>query len=213
MGATDPLVAEEWLKKLAAIFEWSKAEHSLAQGGARSSNLRGGGSSRGGGSWRPPTRPSPARSSNTGGLICYRCGVEGYVVRDCPMPWVDKCYRCGQPGYIARNCTQRRTTMASSIGNAVGGSRRSIGSAQQGHAVTPELRAQAQVYAMTQKDGQATPNAGVAVLEVEGFSDKVVIMAMMEGLRLGPLFIFLSKNVPKTLSTLQSKVDKHINYV
>ena len=35
-------------------------------------------------------------------------------------------------------------------------------------------------------------------------------MAMMEGLRLGPLFDSLSKNVPKTLSTLQSKADIYI---
>ncbi|GFY95333.1 hypothetical protein Acr_10g0007180 [Actinidia rufa] len=47
-----------------------------------------------------------------------------------------------------------------------------------------------------------------AVLEVEDPSDKVVIMATMEGLRPGPLFDPLSKNVPKTLSSLQSKVDK-----
>ncbi|PSS17820.1 Brassinosteroid LRR receptor kinase [Actinidia chinensis var. chinensis] len=48
------------------------------------------------------------------------------------------------------------------------------------------------------------------VLEVEDPSDEVVIMAMMEGLRLGPLFDSLSKNVPKTMSTLQSKADKYI---
>ena len=41
-----------------------------------------------------------------------------------------------------------------------------------------------------------------AVLEVETPSDKVVIMAMMEGLRPGPLLDSLSKNVPKKLSTL-----------
>ncbi|GFY97621.1 hypothetical protein Acr_12g0001620 [Actinidia rufa] len=48
------------------------------------------------------------------------------------------------------------------------------------------------------------------VLEVEDPSDKVVIMAMMEGLRPGPLFDSLSKNVPETLSALQSKADKYI---
>ncbi|GFS36614.1 hypothetical protein Acr_00g0046970 [Actinidia rufa] len=48
------------------------------------------------------------------------------------------------------------------------------------------------------------------VLEVEDPSDKVVIMAMMEGLRPGPLFDSLSKNVLETLSTLQSKVDEYI---
>ena len=49
-----------------------------------------------------------------------------------------------------------------------------------------------------------------AVLEVEDPSDKVVVMAMMEGLRPGPLFDSLSKNIPETLSTLQSKDDKYI---
>ncbi|GFZ05442.1 hypothetical protein Acr_17g0010140 [Actinidia rufa] len=50
-----------------------------------------------------------------------------------------------------------------------------------------------------------------AILEVEDPSDKVIIMAMMEGLRPGPLFDSLSKNVPETLSTLQSKADKYIS--
>ncbi|GFZ01116.1 hypothetical protein Acr_14g0007510 [Actinidia rufa] len=49
-----------------------------------------------------------------------------------------------------------------------------------------------------------------AILEVEDPSDKVVIMAMMEGLRSGPLFDSLSQNVPETLSTLQSNADKYI---
>ncbi|GFS40406.1 hypothetical protein Acr_00g0068340 [Actinidia rufa] len=49
-----------------------------------------------------------------------------------------------------------------------------------------------------------------AILEVEDPSDKVVVMAMMKGLRLGPLLDSLSKNVPETLSTLQSKDDKYI---
>ncbi|GFZ04577.1 hypothetical protein Acr_17g0001490 [Actinidia rufa] len=49
-----------------------------------------------------------------------------------------------------------------------------------------------------------------AILEVEDPSDKVIIMAMMEGLRPGPLFDFLSKNVPETLSALQSKADKYV---
>ncbi|GFS34945.1 hypothetical protein Acr_00g0036910 [Actinidia rufa] len=49
-----------------------------------------------------------------------------------------------------------------------------------------------------------------AILEVEDPSDKVIIMAMMEALRLGPLFDSLSKNVPEILSALQSKADKYI---
>ncbi|XP_057501707.1 thioredoxin H1-like [Actinidia eriantha] len=48
------------------------------------------------------------------------------------------------------------------------------------------------------------------VLEVEDPSDKVVVMAIMEVLRLGPLFDSLLKNVSKILSTLQSKADKYI---
>ncbi|GFZ19781.1 hypothetical protein Acr_28g0004860 [Actinidia rufa] len=48
------------------------------------------------------------------------------------------------------------------------------------------------------------------MLEAEGSSDKVVVMAMMEGLRPGLLFDSLSKNVPKTQSALQSKAYKYI---
>ncbi|XP_057463267.1 uncharacterized protein LOC130753292 [Actinidia eriantha] len=48
------------------------------------------------------------------------------------------------------------------------------------------------------------------ILEVDDPSDKMVIIAMMEGLRPGPLFDFLSKNVPETLSALQNKADKYI---
>ncbi|GFS38849.1 hypothetical protein Acr_00g0059790 [Actinidia rufa] len=49
-----------------------------------------------------------------------------------------------------------------------------------------------------------------AILEVEDLSDKMVIMALIEGLHLGPLFDSLSKNVPEPLSTLQNKDDKYI---
>ena len=41
-----------------------------------------------------------------------------------------------------------------------------------------------------------------AVLEVKDPRDKVVVLAMMEGLCPGPLFDSLSKNVPETLLTL-----------
>ncbi|GFZ18269.1 hypothetical protein Acr_27g0000080 [Actinidia rufa] len=49
-----------------------------------------------------------------------------------------------------------------------------------------------------------------AILEVENASDKVVIMAMMEGFHPRPLFDSLTKNVLKTLSTLQCKANKYI---
>ncbi|GFZ10533.1 hypothetical protein Acr_21g0011320 [Actinidia rufa] len=49
-----------------------------------------------------------------------------------------------------------------------------------------------------------------AILEVEDPSDKVIIMAMMEGLRPSPLFDSFSKSVPETLSALQSKADKYV---
>ena len=48
------------------------------------------------------------------------------------------------------------------------------------------------------------------ILEVEDPSDKVVIMAMMEGLCSGPLFESFSRRVTKTLSALKSKTDKYI---
>ncbi|GFY91189.1 hypothetical protein Acr_07g0013850 [Actinidia rufa] len=48
------------------------------------------------------------------------------------------------------------------------------------------------------------------VLEVEDTSDKVVVMAMMEGQCLDLLFDSLSKNVLETQSALQSKANKYI---
>ncbi|GFS37139.1 hypothetical protein Acr_00g0050120 [Actinidia rufa] len=192
VGAIDPLVAEEWLKKLDAIFEvmegldWqirsrvsmfeinkyselvnkvkiaerdvmefqnrrehfkkrrfdsgagpsrqrpsdvtTTTEQRRAQtdvGSERPGSSRGGGNSRGRGSWSPPARPNTARSGTTGGIVCYRCGIEGHMIRDCPMPWVDKCYQCGQPGHIARHCTQEPIA-ASSVGSAVGRGRGQI---------------------------------------------------------------------------------------
>ncbi|GFZ19560.1 hypothetical protein Acr_28g0002650 [Actinidia rufa] len=109
-------------------------------GSARPGSSRGGGNSRGRGSWRPPARPNTARSDTTGGIVCYRCGIEGHMIRDCPMSWVDKCYQCGQPGHIARHCTQEPIA-ASSVGSAVGRGRGTNRSAQQGQATTPEPRA------------------------------------------------------------------------
>ena len=48
------------------------------------------------------------------------------------------------------------------------------------------------------------------VWEVKDASDKLIVMAMMEGLLPRPLFNSLSKNVIETQSVLQSKVDKYI---
>ena len=48
------------------------------------------------------------------------------------------------------------------------------------------------------------------VLEVENANDKVMVMAMMERLRPGALFDFLSTNVLETQSTFQRKADKYI---
>ncbi|GFS41562.1 hypothetical protein Acr_00g0075110 [Actinidia rufa] len=111
------------------MVESSKAQTSV--GSARPSGSRGAGSSRGRGSWRPPARPMPTRSDNTGGIVYYRCGVEGHMIRDFPIPRIDRCYQCGQPRHIARHCTQGPTT-ASSVGSVVGGSRGVTESARQG---------------------------------------------------------------------------------
>ncbi|GFS43666.1 hypothetical protein Acr_00g0086310 [Actinidia rufa] len=65
-----------------------------------------------------------------------------------------------------------------------------------------------------QNDGEILKNYikrfNQVCLEVKDPSDKVVVVAMMEGLRLGPLFDSLSKSVLETLSALQSKADKYI---
>ena len=45
---------------------------------------------------------------------------------------------------------------------------------------------------------------------MEDPSDKVVVIALMEGLCLSPLFNFFSKSFLETLSVLQSKADKYI---
>ena len=61
-------------------------------------------------------------------------------------------------------------------------------------------------FTIHQKDGECLKDYirqfSQVVLEVEDHSDKVVIMAMMEGLRLGPLFDSLSQSVLKILSAL-----------
>ncbi|GFZ20946.1 hypothetical protein Acr_29g0001080 [Actinidia rufa] len=70
-------------------------------------------------------------------------------------------------------------------------------------------------FTVHQKDGKSLKDYikrfNQVVLEVEDPpNDKVVVMAMMEGLCLGPLFDSLSKDVHETLSTLQSKADEYI---
>ena len=70
------------------------------------------------------------------------------------------------------------------------------------------------LFTVHQKDGESLKDYvkwfNQVVLEIEDLSDKMVIIVMMEGLRPGPLFDSLSKNVPKILSTLQSKANKYI---
>ena len=62
------------------------------------------------------------------------------------------------------------------------------------------------VFIVHQKDGESLKDYvrrfNQSVLEVEDPSDKVVTMAMMEGLRPGSLFDSLSKSIPETLSAL-----------
>ena len=62
------------------------------------------------------------------------------------------------------------------------------------------------LFTVHQKEGESLKDYikrfNQAVLEVENPSDKVVMMVMMEGLRLRPLFDSLSKNVLKTQSAL-----------
>ena len=70
------------------------------------------------------------------------------------------------------------------------------------------------LFTVHQKDGQSLKDyvkrSNQDVHEIEDFSNKVIIMTMMEGLRPGPLFNFLSKKIPKTLSALQGKANKYI---
>ncbi|GFY96196.1 hypothetical protein Acr_11g0005020 [Actinidia rufa] len=149
VGAIDLLVAEEWLKKLDAIFEvmevtdeqkltlatfmlrgdarnWvglsrqrssdvtTTTEQSRAQtdaGSARPGTSRGGGRSRGRGSWRPSVRPNTARSGTMGGIVCYRCGVDG--LHD-PLP-LDLPPPLELPGVVRKHVTCAITSRLISI--------------------------------------------------------------------------------------------------
>ena len=70
------------------------------------------------------------------------------------------------------------------------------------------------LFTVHQKEGESLKyyikRFNQAMLEVEDPNDKVVIMEMIKGLHLGPLFNSLSKNVLETQSTLQNKADKYI---
>ena len=62
------------------------------------------------------------------------------------------------------------------------------------------------LFTIHQKDGESLKDYvkrfNYAILEVKDPSDKVVIMAMMEGFHPGPLFDYLFKSVLETLSAL-----------
>ena len=70
------------------------------------------------------------------------------------------------------------------------------------------------LFTVHTKDGENLKDSvkcfNQAILEVEDPSNKVVVMAMMEGLCSGPLFDSLSKNILETQSLLQIKADKYI---
>ncbi|GFZ11592.1 hypothetical protein Acr_22g0009900 [Actinidia rufa] len=76
-----------------------------------------------------------------------------------------------------------------------------------------EVSSQSRTYIT--KDGESVKDYvkrfNQAILEVEDASNKVVVMAMMEGLQQCPLLNSLSRNVLETQSALQSKVDKYIS--
>ena len=68
------------------------------------------------------------------------------------------------------------------------------------------------LFTVHQKDGESlkeyVKRFNQAVLEVEDPSDRVVVMAIMDGLCPDPLFDSLSQSVPETLLALQSKANK-----
>ncbi|GFS35301.1 hypothetical protein Acr_00g0038970 [Actinidia rufa] len=136
VGATNLLMAEEWLKKLGAIFKVMEVleEHELS---LTTFMLKG----EAWNWWKTMRRMTNAQ---LGGVPITWQRVEGHIIRDCPISWANKCYQYGQPGHITRNCTQGPTT-TSSVGSAIGGSKGATESARQGQVTTSELRTQARV--------------------------------------------------------------------
>ncbi|XP_042409923.1 uncharacterized protein LOC121999288 [Zingiber officinale] len=60
------------------------------------------------GSSRPPQKDS------SGGLRCFRCGVEGHAKPDCPLSQ-DICYYCKLPGHVSRDCTLKAQLQAAKV--------------------------------------------------------------------------------------------------
>src|SRR5206468_3067862 len=57
-----------------------------------------------------------------GNPICYNCGGEGHVSRECTAAAKPKsCYRCGQEGHVSRECPNQESSQSG--GGGWGGGR------------------------------------------------------------------------------------------